>query len=54
MSEAGTYFKSGFQKALLHAISKNTFDFIAVVRVTDLKIVFVNEMGAKPENCIRK
>jgi PAS domain S-box-containing protein len=47
MSEAGTYFKSGFQKALLHAISKNTFDFIAVVRVTDLKIVFVNEMGAK-------
>ena len=47
MSEAGTYNKSGFGKALLHAILKNALDFLAVVRVSDLKIVFVNEVGAK-------
>src|SRR5665213_889762 len=47
MSEAEIYYKSGFREALLQAISKNTFDFLGVVRVSDLKIVFVNEMGAK-------
>ena len=47
MSEAGMHYKSGFREALLQAISKNTFDFLAVVRVSDLKFVFVNEKGAK-------
>ncbi|MEO9210271.1 MAG: PAS domain S-box protein [Ginsengibacter sp.] len=47
MSEAEIYNTPGFQKALLLAISKSTFDFLAVVRVSDLKIIFVNEMGAK-------
>jgi PAS domain S-box-containing protein len=47
MSEAEIYNKTGFQKALLHAISKNVFDFLAVIRVADLKIIFVNEMGAR-------
>jgi len=47
MSDAGINYKSGFREALLQAISKNTFDFLAVVRVSDLKFVFVNEKGAK-------
>lgn len=36
-----------FNEALLHAISRDVFDFIAVVRLDDRKIVFVNEMGAR-------
>ncbi len=47
MSEAVANTKSGFRKALLEIILKNGFDFLAVVRVSDLKIVFVNEMGSK-------
>lgn len=47
MSEAEIYNKTGFQKSFLHAISKHAFDFLAVIRVADLKIIFVNEMGAR-------
>lgn len=36
-----------FNEALLQAISRHIFDFIAVIRVDDRKIVFVNEMGAR-------
>jgi len=38
---------TNFQKAFINVISKNTFDFIGVVRDEDRKIVFVNEMGAQ-------
>jgi len=38
---------TNFQKAFIDVISKNTFDFIGVVRDEDRKIVFVNEMGAQ-------
>lgn len=47
MHERELYNQVEFQQALLHAISKNVFDFIAVVRAHDRRIIFVNEMGAR-------
>ncbi len=47
MFKTEKYSKTEFKKILLHEISEKIFDFIAVVRVKDRKIVFVNEMGAK-------
>lgn len=40
-------YHSEFQQALLLAISENIFDFVAVVREDDRKIVYVNEMGVR-------
>jgi PAS domain S-box-containing protein len=47
MPETEMYNKLEFQKILLQEISKKIFDFVAVVRAKDRKIIFVNEMGAK-------
>ncbi|MEO6837883.1 MAG: PAS domain S-box protein, partial [Ginsengibacter sp.] len=47
MSKTEMFDKVEFHKILLHEISKKIFDFIAVVRAKDRKIIFVNEMGAK-------
>ena len=47
MSEIKTYNKIEFHEILLKEIAKKMFDFFAVVRAKDRKIVFVNEMGAK-------
>lgn len=60
MSKTEMYNKVEFHKLLLHEISKKIFDFIAVVRAKDRKILFVNEMGAKlfgyenPEDLVYK
>ncbi len=47
MSGTEIHKKIEFHEVLLHEISKKIFDFIAVVRASDKKIIFVNEMGAK-------
>lgn len=47
MFKTEMYNKVEFHKILLHEISKKIFDFIAVIRAKDRKILFVNETGAK-------
>ncbi|MEO9147127.1 MAG: PAS domain S-box protein [Ginsengibacter sp.] len=60
MSKTEMYNNTEFQKILLQEISKKMFDFIAVVRAKDRKILFVNEMGANlfgyenPEDLVYK
>lgn len=47
MPSSALYNDIKFQNALIEAISKNSFDFIGVVRDKDRKIVFANEAGAQ-------
>lgn len=47
MPESVLYNNEAFRKNLLLAISKNTFDFIAVAREDNLNIVYINEIGIK-------
>ena len=47
MPENILYNNAEFRKMLLQAISKNTFDFIAVAREDNLNIVYINEIGIK-------
>ena len=46
MPLTNTHQNPDFQQALLGQISKNIFDFLAVLNKADRKIVFVNEKGA--------
>jgi len=47
MPASKLYNNNEFQKGLLDVITKNIFDFIAVIKKDDRKIVFVNQRGAK-------
>jgi PAS domain S-box-containing protein len=42
-----TYGPAEFQGSLLKAISKNSLDFIAVVKSSNRQVVYINEKGAK-------